>query len=134
MGRRQPASMGAEERSGSLWLVGCRHLAACPGAGTPFPFTGDCKKCQFALQMTLKILHKMELPYSDLLHLQSIQSRRGLVKLVRGSWDDLASHRPILGSQGKGSPVPSACYKKYQQAVLLILHFSTKRSNSSRQR
>lgn len=23
---------------------GCNHLAACPGAGTPFPFTGDCEK------------------------------------------------------------------------------------------
>lgn len=41
MGRRQPASVGAEE-----------GLSVCAGAGTPFPFIGNCKKCQFSLQMT----------------------------------------------------------------------------------
>lgn len=49
----QPA-WGAEEGSGSLRLRGHSHLAACPGDGTPFPFTGDCKKSQFSLQMTLQ--------------------------------------------------------------------------------
>lgn len=75
----------------------------------------------------------MELPFSDLLYSQLIQLGGGLVKLARVSWDGLSSHRPRLGSQEKGSLEIPACYKKYRQAVLLTLHFSTEKRNSSRQ-
>lgn len=62
----------------------------------------------------------MELPSSDLLYSQSVQLCRGLVKLARGSWDGLASHQPILGSQGKGSPMPSSCYKNISRVFFLF--------------
>lgn len=75
----------------------------------------------------------MELPFPDLLYSQLIQLWGGLVKLARVSWDGLGSHRPKLGSEEKGSPEPSLCYKKHRQAVLLTLYFSTKKRNSSRQ-
>lgn len=112
---RQPASQrGGRGGAGSLQLRGCSHLAACPGAGTPFPFTGNRKKCQFSLQTTLRNLPQNGVTFLWPALLTINPVRRGFGKAGEGELGRSELSQTQAGISGEGEPRAISLLQKIQ--------------------